>query len=198
MIGLFSCVYGVWHCVNSVRVWETYLWDKELSDAFWKPPFLTRQYHLEHVTMELLHDDKHTLWSLKHALQVHHPRVVKVLQNTNTNLGVKYYSTNFHCTFLFCIYSLDLWGSDATCFCANMQHLLFTIYSFGRCFYPKWATIELSAWGLKALLKDSCGSPKPFNHWAIIAYLFSYIHIILMSIWTFIYISVSKRSWEVV
>lgn len=89
MMGLFPCVYGVWHCGNSGCFWETYLWDKELSDAFWQPPFLTRQYHLQHVTMELLHDNKHTLWRLKHTLQVHHPRVVEILTNTNTNLELK-------------------------------------------------------------------------------------------------------------
>lgn len=84
---IFEFTTQGWDCLP-VRVvggvWETYLWDKELSDALWQPPFLTRQYHLQHVTMELLHDDKHTLWRLKHALQVHHTRVVKVLQNTIT------------------------------------------------------------------------------------------------------------------
>lgn len=52
---------------------------QELGEAFRQPASLTGQDHLQHVSMQLLHDHKHPLGRLEHALQVDDPRVVKVL-----------------------------------------------------------------------------------------------------------------------
>ena len=49
---------------------DTDLCDQKLSGAFWKFAFLAGQDHLQHIAMELLHDDKHPLWGLKHTLQI--------------------------------------------------------------------------------------------------------------------------------
>lgn len=62
---------------------ETYLRNEKLGDAFWQPPLLTWQYHLQHVAMELFHDNKDTLWCLKHALKVDDAGMVEVLHKTN-------------------------------------------------------------------------------------------------------------------
>lgn len=53
-----------------------HLCDQELGDPLREAPFLTGQDHLQHVSMELLHDDKHSLGGLKHAVQVNHAWVV--------------------------------------------------------------------------------------------------------------------------
>lgn len=60
-----------------------YLRYQELGDALWKPPLLTWQDHLQHVAMELFHDNKDTLGCLKHALQVHNAGMVEVLYKTD-------------------------------------------------------------------------------------------------------------------
>lgn len=62
---------------------EIYLRNEKLGDAFWQPSLLTWQYHLQHVAMELFHDNKDTLWCLKHALEVDNAGMVEVLQKTD-------------------------------------------------------------------------------------------------------------------
>lgn len=48
-----------------------HLCNEELGEPLGESAFLTGEDHLQHVAMELLHHNKHFLWSLKHALQVH-------------------------------------------------------------------------------------------------------------------------------
>lgn len=55
------------------------LCDQKLGDALWKFALLTGQDHLQHVSMEFLHDNKDSLWSLKHTLQVYNARMVQIL-----------------------------------------------------------------------------------------------------------------------
>lgn len=59
---------------------------QELGEPFGQPALLAGQNHLQHVAVQLLHDDKHLLGCLEHALQVDDARVVEVLrekQKTN-------------------------------------------------------------------------------------------------------------------
>lgn len=58
---------------------STNLCDEELGDPFWEFTLLTGQDHLQHVAMQLLHDNKHPLRGLKHALQVNYTRVMQIL-----------------------------------------------------------------------------------------------------------------------
>lgn len=62
---------------------EANLSDEELGDPFRQPSLLAGQYHLEHVTLELLHDNKDALRRFKHALQVDNARMRQILQNGN-------------------------------------------------------------------------------------------------------------------
>lgn len=55
------------------------LCDEKLGVALWKFALLTGQDHLQHVTVEFLHDNKDSLWSLKHTLQVYNTRMVQIL-----------------------------------------------------------------------------------------------------------------------
>lgn len=66
-------------CVR-VRVCVSHLRDQELGNPLRQSSFLTGQDHLQHVSMELLHHHKHSLWGLKHAVQVYHARVVQTLE----------------------------------------------------------------------------------------------------------------------
>ncbi len=59
---------------------HTHLGDEELGDALCQAPSGGRQDHLEHVALELLHDDVDLLWRLEHLLQVHDARMVQVLK----------------------------------------------------------------------------------------------------------------------
>lgn len=68
------------------------LCDQKLGVALWKFALLTGQDHLQHVTMEFLHDNKHSFWSLKHTLQVYNTRMVQILQEKNNH--VKYIKEN--------------------------------------------------------------------------------------------------------
>ena len=49
--------------------------DDELGDPFRQPALLTRENHLEHVTLKLLHDDEDALGRFKHSLQVDNSRM---------------------------------------------------------------------------------------------------------------------------
>lgn len=55
------------------------LCDEELGDALGQSALLTGQDHLQHIPVQFLHDNKHSLRGLKHALQVHNPRMLQVL-----------------------------------------------------------------------------------------------------------------------
>lgn len=61
-----------------------YLGDEEAGVAFREPASLTGQDHLQHVSMELLHDHKHVLHRLKHPLQQDHAQVGQIL-DTHTH-----------------------------------------------------------------------------------------------------------------
>lgn len=65
---------------DPVCVRVCHLCDQELGDPLREASFLTGQDHLQHVSMELLHDDKHSLWGLEHAVQVDHARMVQALE----------------------------------------------------------------------------------------------------------------------
>lgn len=58
----------------------TDLCDQELGDSLWQFAFLTGQNHLQHVTVQLLHDDKHPLWGFKHTLQVDDAGMMQILR----------------------------------------------------------------------------------------------------------------------
>lgn len=62
------------------------LCDEELGDPLWQFALLAGQDHLQHVTVQLLHDDKHPLWGLEHTLQVDDAGVVQILR-TETNVS---------------------------------------------------------------------------------------------------------------
>lgn len=55
------------------------LCDEELGDALRQSALFAGQDHLQHVPMQLLHDNKHSLQGLKHALQVNNTRMLQVL-----------------------------------------------------------------------------------------------------------------------
>lgn len=57
-----------------------HLCHQELCDPLRKSAFLTGQDHLQHVSMKLLHDHKHSLWCLKHTVQVDHPWMMQALK----------------------------------------------------------------------------------------------------------------------
>lgn len=48
-----------------------HLCDEKLGEPLRESPLFTREDHLQHVAVELLHHHKHFLRGLKHALQVH-------------------------------------------------------------------------------------------------------------------------------
>ena len=58
----------------------TNLRDQELGDALGQLALLAGQDHLQHVSVELLHDNEHSLRCLEHAVQVDHARVVQALR----------------------------------------------------------------------------------------------------------------------
>ncbi len=60
---------------------QTYLSDEEPGGTLRKTALRRGEDHLEHVALELLHDDEDTLGGLKHALQVDYARVGDVLQD---------------------------------------------------------------------------------------------------------------------
>lgn len=85
-------VSGAWSLPSQISVTvshhflaATHLRHQELGEPFGQPALLTGQNHLQHVTVQLLHDDKHLLGCLEHALQVDDARVVEVLQGKKTN-----------------------------------------------------------------------------------------------------------------
>lgn len=57
-----------------------HLCDQELGEALGQAALLAGQNHLQHVAVQLLHDDKHALQRLEHALQVNDTRVMQVLR----------------------------------------------------------------------------------------------------------------------
>lgn len=61
------------------------LCDQEAGVAFREPAHLTGQNHLQHVSMQLLHDDKDVLQRLEHLLQHDHTRVGQTLDSTHTH-----------------------------------------------------------------------------------------------------------------
>ena len=67
-----------------IRRVVTDLRDQELGEAFRQPALLAGQNHLQHVAVELLHDDEHLLGRLEHAVQVNDPRVVQVLSENRS------------------------------------------------------------------------------------------------------------------
>lgn len=60
--------------------------DQELGDALREPALLTGQDHLQHIAMELLHDYKHSLWGLEHALQIDNARMMQVLHKKRVTM----------------------------------------------------------------------------------------------------------------
>lgn len=63
----------------------SYLHDEEASDAFRESTFLAGQNHLQHVSVQLLHYNKHVLDSFEHALQQNHAGVRQILENTHVS-----------------------------------------------------------------------------------------------------------------
>ena len=59
------------------------LGNDEFGDALGESTFLGGKDHFEHVTLELLHNDKDPLGSFKHTLQVNDARVRQILQDTH-------------------------------------------------------------------------------------------------------------------
>lgn len=70
-------------------VWFVHLCDKELGDPLGQSSLLAGQDHLQHVSVKLLHDDKHSLRRLKHAVQVDHAWVMQTLQGGGVASFVK-------------------------------------------------------------------------------------------------------------
>lgn len=52
----------------------------------WQPALFTWQDHLQHVSMEFFHNNKHSFRRLKHTLQIYNTRVMKVLLKINKAL----------------------------------------------------------------------------------------------------------------
>lgn len=65
---------------------------EELGDSFRQFALLARQDHLQHVAVQLLHDDKHPLRRLKHALQVNDTRVMQILQRNRSKASNEEYA----------------------------------------------------------------------------------------------------------
>lgn len=61
----------------------SYLCDQEAGVAFRESAYLTGKNHLQHVSMQLLHDDKDVLHRLEHPLQQDHTEVGQTLDNTH-------------------------------------------------------------------------------------------------------------------
>ncbi len=66
------------HVLSSKRSAD--LRDEELGESLRKSTFLTRQDHLEHVTVKFLHHHKHFLRCLKHAFEIHYTQVSQSLR----------------------------------------------------------------------------------------------------------------------
>lgn len=62
----------------------SYLCDQEAGVAFGESAHLTGHNYLQHVSMQLLHDDKDVLHRLEHPLQQDHTKVGQTL-NTHTH-----------------------------------------------------------------------------------------------------------------
>lgn len=58
---------------------DIYLCDKELGNALTEPAIVTGQYHLQHVSFQLLHHHIDTLWCLKHTLQIYNSTMWQIL-----------------------------------------------------------------------------------------------------------------------
>lgn len=58
---------------------RSHLCDQEAGVAFRESAHLTGQNHLQHVSMQLLHDDKDVLHRLEHPLQQDHTEVGQTL-----------------------------------------------------------------------------------------------------------------------
>lgn len=70
---------------RELRFGDADLRHEELGDPFRQFALLARQDHLQHVAVQLLHDDKHPLGRLKHALQVDDTRVMQILRRNRSN-----------------------------------------------------------------------------------------------------------------
>lgn len=64
----------------------TDLCDEELGDSLRQFAFLTGQNHLQHVTVQFLHDDKDPLRGFKHALQVDNAGMMQILWTDVTDV----------------------------------------------------------------------------------------------------------------
>lgn len=60
-----------------------HLHHQEASDALRQPAPLAGQDHLQHVSVELLHDDENVPGGFKHAFQQNHPGVGQILDETS-------------------------------------------------------------------------------------------------------------------
>lgn len=65
---------------------NTDLCDEELGDSFGQFAFLAGQNHLQHVAMQLLHNNEHSLWRLKHTLQVDDAWVMQILRTSTKDI----------------------------------------------------------------------------------------------------------------
>lgn len=61
-----------------------YLDNQEPSDAFGEPALLAGQNHLQHVSVELLHDHENVSGRFKHPFQHHNAMVGQILSNNTT------------------------------------------------------------------------------------------------------------------
>lgn len=64
------------------KIGSTHLHDQETSDAFREPAFLAGQDHLQHVSVELLHDDENVPRRFEHPFQQNHAGVGQILGKT--------------------------------------------------------------------------------------------------------------------
>lgn len=64
---------------SELRLCDTDLRDEELGDSFGQFAFLAGQDHLQHIAVQLLHNNEHSLRCLEHALQVDDAGVMQIL-----------------------------------------------------------------------------------------------------------------------
>lgn len=59
---------------------HAHLSDEKFGEPLRQSAFLAGEDHLEHVPMELLHDNKHLLRGLEHTLQIYDTQVAQTLK----------------------------------------------------------------------------------------------------------------------
>lgn len=138
-----------------------YLCDEELCDALTELAILTGQYHLQHVSFQLLHHHIDTLWRLKHALQVYYPTVWQILQDWHLILqlcflfgGKPQFVNHFDChsTTWFAMHPWNRYQTQSSClYCFSFVPLLLALVLFYRGWWTKILQWCLSSQNLYVL-----------------------------------------------